>query len=143
MGKSGFDLKGFVFTVRLQNKPDRLGISEDMAESAIEKLHIHCFTKNIEVSEFWSKTDYLIDLTNRVGIGIEEFDKYIYEKIEKLKLLDNDISNLAKKRNELESIYKTTVRDLEKFQALGLIHQQVINLRNELGKKEDNTRKRY
>jgi hypothetical protein len=36
----------------------------------------------------------------------------------------------------LESIYKTTVRDLKDFQALGLIHQQVINLRNEIGKKD-------
>ncbi|HKU84183.1 MAG TPA: hypothetical protein VJP58_09085 [Candidatus Nitrosocosmicus sp.] len=134
--KSELELKSFAFTVRLQNKLDILGISEDMAESAIEKLHIYCFTKNIEVSEFLSRTDYLIDLTNRVGIRIEEFDKYINEKIEILKRLEGNISKMAKERNELASIYKTTVRDLEEFQTLKPIHEQVINLRNELGEKD-------
>ena len=134
--KSRLDLKGFAFTVILQNKLDKLGISEDRAESAIEKLHIHCFTKNIEVSEFLSRTDYLIDLINRVGIRIEEFGKYIYEKTEILKRLDSDISKMAKERNELASVYKTTIRDLEEFQALRPIHQQVFNLRNELNEKD-------
>ena len=96
--KSRLDLKGFAFTVILQNKLDKLGISEDRAESAIEKLHIHCFTKNIEVSEFLSRTDYLIDLINRVGIRIEEFGKYIYEKTEILKRLDSDISKNGKRK---------------------------------------------
>jgi hypothetical protein len=34
--KSELNLKGFAFTVRLQNKLDGIEISEDMAESAID-----------------------------------------------------------------------------------------------------------
>ena len=43
---------------------------------------------------------------------------------------------MAKERNELASVYKTTIRDLEEFQALRPIHQQVFNLRNELNEKD-------
>ena len=117
--KSGLNVKDFAFTVRLQNKFDWLGISQDMVEPAIEKFHTYCFTKNIDVSDYLARIDYLIDLTNRLGTRIEELDKYIYEKIEILKRLDSDISEIAKKRNELASIYQTTVLDLEEFQALG------------------------
>ena len=97
--KTGLDLNRFAFTVRLQNKLNNLGINEDLAESAIEKLHIHCFTRNFEISEFLSRLDHLIDLSNRIGVPIENLDKYIFEKIEQLKRLDTDILNLAK--NEL------------------------------------------
>ena len=95
--KTGLDLNRFAFTVRLQNKLSNLGINEDLAESAIEKLHIHCFTRNLEISEFLSRLDHLIDLSNRIGVPIEDLDKYIFEKIEQLKRLDTDILNLAKK----------------------------------------------
>ena len=69
----------------------RLGISEELAESAIEKLHVHCFTKNLEISEFLARLDYLIDLSNRIGVPIEQLDKYIFEKVDQLKRLDADI----------------------------------------------------
>ena len=55
------------------------------AESAIEKLHIHCFIRNLEISEFLSRLDYLIDLSNRIGVPIEDLDKYIFEKSRTIK----------------------------------------------------------
>ena len=88
MKKTGLDLNTFAFTIRLQNKLYRLGISEELAESAVEKLHVHCFTKNLEISEFLSRLDYLIDLSNSIAVPIEDLDKYIFEKIDRLKRLD-------------------------------------------------------
>ena len=134
--KTGLDLNRFAFTVRLQNKLSRLGINEELAESAIEKLHVHCFTKNLEISEFLSRLDYLIDLSNRIGIPIEDLDKYIFEKVERLKRLDADILKMAKERNDLASVYKTTIPELEEFQQLKPIHEKLIKAENEISKRD-------
>ncbi len=134
--KTGLDLNRFAFTVRLQNKLIRLGINEELAESAIEKLHVHCFTKNLEISEFLSRPDYLIDLSNRIGIPIEDLDKYIFEKVERLKRLDADMLKMTKERNDLALVYKTTIPELEEFQQLRPIHEKLIKAENEISKRD-------
>lgn len=130
--KAGLDLNSFAFTIRLQNKLNRLGISEELAESVIEKLQVHCFTKNLEISIFLSRLGYLIDLVNRIGVPIEQIEKYISEKVNTLKRLDKDIQNMAKERNDLASVYKTTVADLEENQQLEPIHEKLIQAENEI-----------
>ena len=140
--KTGLDLNTFATAVRLQNKLNRLGISEELAESTIEKLHVHCFTKNLEISEFLSRLDYLINLSNRLGVPIEELDKYIFEKVERLKRFDADILKMAKERNDLASTYKTTISDLEEYQQLRPIHEKLDIAENEtIKKRHDNKRK--
>ncbi len=134
--KAGLDLNCFAFAVRLQNKLNRLGISEDMAESAVEILHIHCFTKNLEISKFLSKLDYLMALVNRIGVPIANLDKYIFDKVDILKRLDKDIQDKAKARNDMASLYKTTIPDLDEFQQLRPIHEKLIQAENENSKKD-------
>ena len=68
--KLGYSLDIFAFVIRLHHKLKRLGVNEELAESVLEKLHVHCFTKNIEVSEFLSKLDYLIGLTKARGFQL-------------------------------------------------------------------------
>ena len=118
MRKTGLDFNSFAFAVRLQNKLISLGISEELAESAIEKLHVHCFTKNLEIAEFLARLDYLIDLSNRIGVPIEQLAKHFFEKVDQLKRLDVDILKKTKERNDMASVYKTTIPDLEEFQQL-------------------------
>ena len=134
--KTGFDFNSFAFAVRLQNKFIRLGISEELAESAIKKLHVHCFTKNLEIAEFLARLDYLIDLSNRIGVPIEQLDKYIFEKVDQLKRLDADIFKKTKDRNDLASVYKTTIPDLEEFQQLKPIHEKLIKAKDEISRKD-------
>ena len=134
--KTGLDLNIFASAVRLQNKLNRLGISEELAESAIEKLHVHCFTKNLEISEFLSRLDYLINLSNRLGVPIEELDKYIFEKLERLNRLDADILIMAKKRTDLASVYKITILDLEEYQQLRPIHEKLNMAENKISKRD-------
>ena len=129
--KTGLDLDSFAFAVRLQNKLNKLEISEDMAESAIEKLHLHCFTKNLEIPKFLSRLDYLMALVNDIGVPLKQLDKYIFEKIDRLKRLDRDIQDMAKARSDMASIYQTTIPDLEEFQQLRPIHGRVIEAENE------------
>ena len=136
MKKTGLDLNTFATAVRLQNKLNRLGISEELAESTIEKLHVHCFTKNLEISEFLSRLDYLINLSNRLGVPIEELDKYIFEKRERLKRFDADILKMAKERNDLASTYKTTISDLEEYQQLRPFYEKLDIAENELSKRD-------
>ena len=134
--KSGLNVKDFAFTVRLQNKLGSLGINEDLVESAVEKLHAHCFIKNLEISEFLTRLDYLIDLSNRIGVPIEDLDKYIFERVEQLKRLDADILLMAEERNDLASVYKTTIPELEEFQQLKPIHEKLIKAENEISKRD-------
>lgn len=134
--KAGHDLNSFAFTVRLLNKLNKLGIDEEMAESAIEKLHVHCFTKNLEISEFLSRTDYLIDLVSRIGVPIEQLDKYVAEKVNRLKQFDKDIQHMIKERNDLAAVYKTTIPELEAFEKLRPIHEKLIQAENEILKKD-------
>ncbi|MDF0682531.1 MAG: hypothetical protein P0116_16355 [Candidatus Nitrosocosmicus sp.] len=133
--KAGLDLNSSAFAVRLQNKLNRLGISENMAESAIEKLHIHCFTKNLEIPKFLSRLDYLNDLINGISVPIEHLDKYISEKVDILKRLDKDIHDMAKARNDMASLYKTTIPDLDEYQQLRPIHEKLKQTENENSKK--------
>ena len=134
LSKTGLDLNRFAFTVRLQNKLGSLGINEDLVESAVEKLHAHCFIKNLEISRFLTRLDYLIDLSNRMGVPIEDLDKYIFERVEQLKRLDADILLMAEERNDLASVYKTTIPELEEFQQLKPIHEKLIKAENEISK---------
>ena len=134
LSKTGLDLNRFAFTVRLQNKLGSLGINEDLVESAVEKLHAHCFIKNLEISRFLTRLDYLIDLSNRMGVPIEDLDKYIFERVEQLKRLDADILLMAEERNDLSSVYKTTIPELEEFQQLKPIHEKLIKAENEISK---------
>ena len=134
--KAGFDLNSFAFVVRLQNKLNQVGISEELAESTIEKLHVHCFTKNLEIAEFLSRQEYLFDLTNRIGVPLEQLDKYIFEKVDQLKRLDAYIFNKTKERNDLASVYKTTIPDLEEFQQLKPIHEKLIKAKDEISRKD-------
>ncbi len=134
--KAGLDLNSFAFAVRLQNKLNRLGISEDMAESAVEILHIHCFTKNLEISKFLSRLDYPMALVNSIGVPITDLEKYIFDKVYILKRLDKDIQDKANARNGMASLYKTTIPDLDEFQQLRPIHEKLIQAENENSKKD-------
>ena len=134
--KTGLDLNSFGRTVRLQNRLNRLGISEELAESTVEKLHVHCFTKNLEIPEFLSRIDYLIGLSNRVNVPIDHLDKYIFEKVDQLERLDVDILKMAKERNDLASVYNITIPDLEEYQQLRPIHEKLIKAKNEISKRD-------
>ena len=106
-----------------------------MTESTVEKLHIHCFTKNLEISRFFSRLDHLIDLANCIGIPIDHLENYIFDKLDVLKRHDKDIQYTAKARNDMASLYKTTIPDLDEFQQLRPIHEKLIQAENENSKK--------
>ena len=107
--KAGFDVNSFAYTVRLKNMLDRMGVDEDLIESAIEELFVHCFRKGLRISEFLSILDYLNNLVTSVGVPIEHLGKYIIERLNTLERLGIDIQNMANKRNDLASVYKTTI----------------------------------
>ena len=134
--KAGSDLNSFAYTVRLKNKLNRLGVNEDLVDSVIEKLHVHCFTKGLGISEFLSRLEYLIDLVNSIGVPIEHLDKYIFERLNTLERLHTDIQNMAKKRNDLVLVYKTTIPELEEFQQVRPIHEKLFQAEDENLKKE-------
>ena len=69
-----------------------------------------------------------------MGVPIEDLDKYIFERVEQLKRLDADILLMAEERNDLSSVYKTTIPELEEFQQLKPIHEKLIKAENEISK---------
>ena len=78
--KKCYSLDTFAIAIRLHNKPGRMGLDDELGESMIEKLHVHCFTKNIEVSEFLSKLDDLIYLTSIISVPITDLDNMFTKK---------------------------------------------------------------
>lgn len=136
LGNQGQDPDSFAFAVRLQNQLKSLGINEEAAELVIENVHVHCFTRNIEISDYLTNFDYLVNFAKNKGFTIEQLENDVFEKENQLKYLDMKIQEMITKRNDLASVYKTTVKDLEEFMQLRPIHEKLIKAEKELVKKD-------
>lgn len=134
--KTGYSLDTFAFVIRLHNKLGRMGLDEELAESTMEKLHVHCFTKNIKVSRFLSQIDDLIYLTSRIAVPITDLEKYVFEKIDQIERLKEDVLDKARKRNDMAAIYDTTVPDLEDYKIHRPILEKFRQAQNENEKKD-------
>jgi hypothetical protein len=66
-----------------------------------------------------------------------------FEKVNVLKRHDKDIQYTAKARNDMASLYKTTIPDLDEFQQLRPIHENSFRQKMRIQKRYSNKRKGY
>jgi hypothetical protein len=68
-----------LFSLRLKNKFNHLGISEEMAELAMETPIVYYF-KQQEVPIFLSYLNYIVKVCDLIGIPILELHIYILKR---------------------------------------------------------------
>jgi predicted DNA-binding protein YlxM (UPF0122 family) len=152
MKKACLNIIDLSSALRINNKLDKLGINPELAESIIEKVHVHCYVNNLQVEKLLVLITKQIEQVESYGISLADFGNVYSEKLAYLLRCDKACKEMTEKRNILARAYNTTVPDLEEFQALKPIHEKwrlavaeniqkdkiIIDLRRQLEEKKSN-----
>ncbi len=75
-------------SIRIKNKLDEMGLSEEQIESLIEICNIHCFKRGLSAGEFVNIISKIVTLSHKLGMQVEQLPNYIIQaelELEKLK----------------------------------------------------------
>ena len=85
--KEDLDLSVFASSIRIKNKLDEMGVSEDQIDSLIDNSNTHCFKRGLTADENFNIVDKVCALSDNVGIPVDQLPHYItQEKLELDKL---------------------------------------------------------
>jgi hypothetical protein len=70
--KEGLDVNRFASSVRLKKVLDRIGLPEEKLELLLEEINVHCFKREIDVNEFLSKMDEILQMAYELDIPISD-----------------------------------------------------------------------
>ncbi len=129
--KRNLDLNYFASSIRLKKRLDRLELPEENIESFIEEINVHCFKNGLKNKEFIFKIDEVSRISNTIGISIYDIPLYINEKINQLKIHDNEILKKQEQIRQLIQDYNRTEKDLQEYR----LRQPVFDKLFELGVK--------
>jgi transcriptional regulator with XRE-family HTH domain len=85
--KEDLDLSVFASSIRIKNKLDEMGVSEDHIDSLIDNSNTHCFKRGLTADENFNIVDKVCALSDNLGIPVDQLPHYITrEKLELDKL---------------------------------------------------------
>ena len=67
-------------SIRLKKKIDEMDLSEDLVESFIENINIHCFKRRMKAEEFINIINKVSVLLEKLGMPLNKLPNYIYKK---------------------------------------------------------------
>ena len=91
-----------------------MDLSEDLVESFIENINIHCFKRRLIAGEFINIINKVSALSKNLGIPVEQLPDYIKKKSE-LEKVKGETEDAEIKQLQVLQHYNVTMDDLEEY----------------------------
>ena len=130
------DLSVLADSIRLENKIDEMDLSEDLVESFIENINIHCFKRRLIAGEFINIINKVSALSKNLGIPVEHLPDYIEQKKSELEKVKGETEDAEIKQLQVLQHYNVTMDDLEEYKRNIPLIDYIKQLKNQLEKEK-------
>ena len=90
-------------------------MSEDLVESFIENINIHCFKRKLTAEEFVDIIDKTIALSQKLGIPVDHLPHHITQRKLELEKVERKTEDAEIKLLQVLDHYNVTMNDLEEY----------------------------
>jgi hypothetical protein len=88
-------------SIRLKRDLEVNGLNEEQIESLLEKIEVHCFKHGQDVSEFINFIFKISNISNNLGVPIDNLPEYISQKKEELYGIIGKVADLELEEKDL------------------------------------------
>lgn len=132
MRKENMDLSNFASSFRLNNKMNRLGLTEDKIERLLEEINNYCYRYQRNEKEFVSNMDEIFNLAFSLDISPYDIPSYINKNTMHLKELDKKIAEKEERIRQIPEEYGLTIEDLKEYRSNLPLVNKIKKLDNHL-----------
>jgi len=123
----------FAPTVRLRKKLEQeIGLGEEQIEAFIVNLNMHYFKRGVKEQEFLGMIDYVISLSNKLGIPVDQLSSYITLKKKESDELNKEVENIRYQRYKELVALGISQSDLEEYKRNRPLFEQYKKLEEKL-----------
>ncbi len=113
--KNDLDLSVFAHSIRIKNKLDEMGISEDQVDSLIDNANTHCFKRGLTGEEYFNNVDKVCALSKNLEMPLDELPNYITQQELELEKVEKETEDAKLKQHQVLQHYNVTMDILEEY----------------------------
>ncbi len=113
--KHDLNLSVFAPSIRIKNKLDEMGVSEDKIDSLIDNSNTHCFKRGLTAEEFFNNVDKVCALSENLGMPVDQLPNYIIRQQLELQKVEEETEDAKLKQRQVLQNYDVTMDILEKY----------------------------
>ena len=113
--KHDLNLSVFAPTIRMKNKLDEMGVSEDKIDSLIDNSNIHCFKRGLTAEEFFNNVDKVCALSENLEMALDELTNHIIQQQLELEKAEKETEDAKVKQRQVLQNYYVTMDILEEY----------------------------
>jgi hypothetical protein len=113
--KHDLNLSVFAPSIRIKNKLDDMGVSEDKIDSLIDNGNTHCFKRGLTADEYFNNVDKVCALSENLLMPLDQLPSYIIgQQLESLNV-EEETKDAKLKQYQVLQHYDVTMNDLEEY----------------------------
>jgi hypothetical protein len=113
--KHDLNLSVFAHSIRMKNKLDEMGVSEDKIDSLIDNANTHCFKRGLTADEYFNNVDKVCALSENLGMPVDELPSYIIRQQLELEKVEKETEDAKVKQHQVLQNYYVTMDILEEY----------------------------
>jgi chromosome segregation ATPase len=113
--KHDSNLSVFAPSIRIKNKLDEMGVSEDKIDSLIDNSNIHCFKRGLTADEYFNNVDKVCALSDNLEMSLDEMPSYIVQQELELQKVEKETEDAKVKQRQVLQHYDVTMDELQEF----------------------------
>jgi chromosome segregation ATPase len=113
--KNDLDLSVFAASIRIKNKLDGMGVSEDKIDSLIDNSNIHCFKRRLTADEYFNNVDKVCALSDNLEMPVDQLPNYITQQELELQKVEKQTEDAKLKQRQVLQHYDVTTDILEEY----------------------------
>ncbi|HZA64171.1 MAG TPA: hypothetical protein VE573_14950, partial [Nitrososphaeraceae archaeon] len=113
--KHDLNLSVFAPSIRIKNKLDKMGVSEDKIDSLIDNSNIHCFKRGLTADEYFNNVDKVCTLSENLEMPVDELPSYIIRQQLELEKVEKETEDAKVKQREVLQHYNVTMDVLDEY----------------------------
>jgi chromosome segregation ATPase len=113
--KHDSNLSVFAPSIRIKNKLDKMGVSEDKIDSLIDNSNIHCFKRGLTADEYFNNVDKVCALSDNLEMPLDQLPSYIIRQQLELQKVEKETEDAKVKQRQVLQHYDVTMDELQEF----------------------------
>ena len=113
--KYDLDLSILASSIRIKNKLDEMGISEDQVDSLIDNANTHCFKRGLTGEEYFNNVDKVCALSDNLEMPLDDLPNHIIQQELELEKVEKQTEDAKLKLSQVLQHYNVTMDILEEY----------------------------
>src|ERR671915_699504 len=109
------NLSVFAPSIRIKNKLDKMGVSEDKIDSLIDNSNTHCFKRHLTADEYFNHVDQVCALSENLEMPVDQLPNHIIRQQLELEKVEKETEDAKLKQHQVLQHYNVTMDELQEF----------------------------